>query len=170
MFFGFYWHFDGFSFFLKKICLLKTKQMYFFAEISISTVAQLVERLTLDLVDPVQMGSQDDFFSSFLSFFSYLLPFSGQIMQQFYISLLFEPKIQLKTTFFVLLSLSLSQFVSVRFIRLKSSNQLMLHLIWYSIWHYKVVLGFSSLNSTRATHCVLWRWGVTGDIVMCQKL
>ena len=67
--------------------------MYFFAEISISTVAQLVERLTLDLVDPVQMGSQDDFFSSFLSFFSYLLPFSGQIMQQFYISLLFEPKI-----------------------------------------------------------------------------
>ena len=39
--------------------------MYFLAKFPISTVAQLVERLTLDLVDPVQMGSQGEFFFYF---------------------------------------------------------------------------------------------------------
>ena len=57
------------SFFLKKIFLsFKFSKSIFFGKFSISSVAQLVERLPLDLVDPVQMGSQGEVFFSFFHF------------------------------------------------------------------------------------------------------
>ena len=50
------------NFFWKVLSILKGKYIYIFGKISFFTVAQLVERWTLDLLDPVQMGSRDEFF------------------------------------------------------------------------------------------------------------
>ena len=56
------------NFFLKVCSILKDKYINFFGYISFFTVAQLVERWTLDLVDLVQMGSRGEiFFFSFLA-------------------------------------------------------------------------------------------------------
>ena len=88
-------------------------------EFSISSVAQLVECPTLDLVDPVQMRSRDKYFFYFFLLKCYTFhPLVTEIFTINALDIIFDPKIGQKTRFSIFWVSALTQLSSYDWIHL----------------------------------------------------